>query len=225
MGTEVAIFSGWSRAADRGAERDAIPGYTFFMIYQWTLVGCLVALWLSQHRPWGVLLLGHPGSWGFAAGMALAVAYVVLALIQRRAILRRPELLERLRSRATESEGIVPHTARERRLWTYAAITAGCCEEILFRGFLLAVLAAYIGLVAAVPISALLFGVYHGYYGWQGVLKTAAFGLAAALIALLSDSLIPVIITHAAVDLTSGDVGYHIFLTPAARAETATSSS
>jgi membrane protease YdiL (CAAX protease family) len=64
------------------------------------------------------------------------------------------------------------------------------------------------GIIAAVPICAVLFGLYHAYYGPYGILKTAAFGLFMTLIALFSGSLIPVIIIHATVDLTSGDIGY-----------------
>ena len=206
---EVLIFSALGRAEARGAVRNArVRVYAFFIAYQWALVAWIAILWIETKRPWSSLLLGSPNRWGFAVSMALAISYAVLMILQRRAIASRPKLLERLSGRIAEIKAIVPHTLRERRIWTLAAITAGVCEEVFFRGYLLAFTASIAGIIAAVLICAVLFGLYHAYFGPSGILKTGAFGLVMTLIALWSGSLIPVIIIHATVDLTSGDIGY-----------------
>ncbi len=209
MVIEVLIFGALGRAEARGAVGNSrLRAYAYFMTYQWALVACIAILWIETKRPWSSLLLGSPNRLGFAVSMALAASYAIFMILQRRMIANRPKVLERLRSRIAEIKSIVPHTLGERRLWTFAAITAGCCEEVFFRGYLLTFLASFGGIIAAVSICAVLFGLYHAYYGLPGILKTGAFGLFMTLIALWSGSLIPVIIIHTTVDLTSGDIGY-----------------
>jgi len=184
--------------------------YVYLITYQWVLTACVVALWIWAKRPWSALLLGKPNLWGFAAGLALGAVYFVLVIWQRRKIYGRPELGERVRQALGSLEPILPHTRAEYRLWPYAAVTAGCCEELLFRGFLFAFAASLMGIAAAVPVTAILFGLFHAYYGLSGMLKTAAFGLVMSLLALAAHSLIPVILIHAAADLFNGDTGYRL---------------
>jgi membrane protease YdiL (CAAX protease family) len=187
-----------------------LRSYAYMIVYQWTLVGCVLVLWGYEHRPWVALLLGAPHPLGFAAVTAIALGYVALALVQRRTLARRPDLFDRVRAQFGGLEGLLPHTAEERRWWTVVALTAGCCEEVLFRGFLLAVVASITGLVAAAAITILAFGVYHAYQGWSGIVKTGAFGLLATGLVLLAGSLLPVMLLHAAIDYFSGDLGYRV---------------
>jgi membrane protease YdiL (CAAX protease family) len=210
MAGEVLLFAARRRAVAAGRRADARPAYLFFILYQWALVAGVVALWLAGGRPWDALLLGAPRPLGLGAGLALAIAYIVLALVQRRAILSRPALRSRARAQLGDLEALVPRTPAERRLWPLAAVTAGICEEVLFRGYLLAFIAHFAGIIAAVVASSLLFGVYHAYYGPRGILKTGTLGLIFAVIALWSNSLIPVIVLHAAIDLLSGDLAYEL---------------
>lgn len=60
------------------------------------------------------------------------------------------------------------------------------------------------------PIAALLFGLGHSNQGWSGILKTGMVGFILTIVALLSGSLIPVIVMHFAIDYITGDVGYTI---------------
>ena len=211
MVIEVRLFAGLYRAFARGATRQTrLLAYAYLLVYQWAMVACLITLWIARDRPWSTLLLGSPHRGPFATCLGLALAYIVLALRQQQALLGRTELLEAVRRQIAEIEPIAPRTPHERRLWTWVAITAGCCEEVMFRGFLLAFFASLTGLIAAVAITAMLFGLFHGYYGWRGILKTAAFGLVLTLGALWSASLIPVVVLHAAIDIISGNLAYRV---------------
>ena len=62
------------------------------------------------------------------------------------------------------------------------------------------------GIVAAALASSVLFGMGHAYQGVVGVAKTAGVGLVLAAITLLSGSLVPAILLHAVLDLTSGRI-------------------
>ena len=55
-------------------------------------------------------------------------------------------------------EPILPKGAAELRWFTALSLTAGICEEILFRGYLIWYLDSYIGLVGAVILSSIAFG-------------------------------------------------------------------
>ena len=211
MAIEVVVFGDLFRAAARGTpRRSRLPSYIYLIVYQWAVTSSIAALWIATRRPWSALLLGVPNRWGFGASLALSVAFLVLAALQRRAIFKRPEISETTRRQILEIEPMAPHTPKERRVWTFVASTAGCCEEVMFRGFLLAIFASWVGLIAAVAINVAAFGIFHAYYGWKGILKTGAFGLVMALLALWSASLIPVIILHAGIDLNSGDMAYRV---------------
>lgn len=153
---------------------------------------------------WDLRIVGYSEQ-----ALVVAGAFLILLALQRQSFLSRPDLLETARRQVAQIEALAPRTPRECRVWTFVAITAGCCEEVLFRGFLFAFVASLGGLVAAVVVSVLLFGGFHAYYGWRGILRTASFGLLLTLMAFWSASLIPIII-HAAVDLTGGDLAYRV---------------
>jgi membrane protease YdiL (CAAX protease family) len=211
MAIEVVVFGVLFPATARGTPRGSrFPSYSYLIVYQWAMTASIAALWVATGRPWSALLLGVPKRWGFGASLALSVAFLVLSALQRRALFKHPEIPESIRRQILEIEPMAPHTPQERRVWTFVAITAGCCEEVMFRGFLLALFASWVGLIAAVAINVAAFGVFHAYYGWKGILKTGAFGLVMALLALWSASLIPVIILHAGIDLNSGDLAYRV---------------
>ncbi len=209
MVIEVVVFGGLFRAAARGTPRKSrLPAYVYLIVYQWAVVACVVALWIATKRPWSWLLLGRPHEWGFAVGLVLAAAYLVLGVKQHRAILKRPELLPRVRAQVNEFEPMAPHTRREHKVWYLTAVTAGCCEETIFRGFLLAFVASFAGIVGAAAVTVVMFGLFHAYYGWKGIVKTAALGLILTLIALWSASLVPVILIHAMIDVMSGEFAF-----------------
>jgi len=90
------------------------------------------------------------------------------------------------------------------------AIVAGIYEEIVFRGFLLgrlrvllATRRAIAGDAMAVVLSSVIFGLGHAYQGALGVAQTTFAGLCLALLAVVSRSLYPSILTHAGIDSVS----------------------
>jgi membrane protease YdiL (CAAX protease family) len=119
-------------------------------------------------------------------------------------VLRSPEKLEHVRQQSGDLCGIAPHSSTEQRVFVLLSFTAGICEEILFRGLLLAILAAAVGTWPAVILSSAIFGLGHAYQGWTGIGKTTAAGLVMALLAVGSGSLFIPMLLHAIGDLTSG---------------------
>ena len=102
-------------------------------------------------------------------------------------------------------EYFFPATQTERHWWVLVSITAGVCEETLFRGFMLHylhVLPWTLNLTLALLISSLVFGLNHLFYGSVGgVVGTAIVGFLFGLLFLLSGNLVLPVVLHALTDL------------------------
>jgi membrane protease YdiL (CAAX protease family) len=215
---EIPLINAFRSAIDRGVKNARTYLYAYLIALVWALAACVLALWFANGRPWSALLLGSVVPWRLAAGFALVTVGLWIALRDRATVLRllkRPEVFERLRSKLLGPlEPLLPHTPAERSLWTFVSISAGVCEEIFARGFLLSLVAGFTGLIVAVPIAAFLFGLGHSYQGWSGILKTGMIGFVLTIVALVSGSLIPAMVLHFAIDYISGDIGYAIVSQP-----------
>jgi membrane protease YdiL (CAAX protease family) len=99
---------------------------------------------------------------------------------------------------------LLPRTVAERRAFAALSVTAGGCEEALYRGVLLALAAALRpepGTVRLIVLSALAFGLAHSYQGGVGVLVTGVLGACLAVLYLGSGSLLLPVLYHALIDL------------------------
>jgi membrane protease YdiL (CAAX protease family) len=106
------------------------------------------------------------------------------------------------------AERILPQTAVELPPYLALAITAGLCEEFLYRGFAMAAL-AHAGLTAwlVILISSLLFGLAHSYQGRGGIVMTFIVGLVFGASRLTYNSLVPAVFWHSAIDTVAGVAG------------------
>ncbi len=97
-----------------------------------------------------------------------------------------------------------PVTWTERRWFSFVCVTAGICEEVLFRGFLLHYLNAgpwALNLTLALVLAGVIFGLQHLYQGPAGAASTAVMALLFSLLFLLTGNLMLPIILHAVTDL------------------------
>jgi uncharacterized protein len=100
---------------------------------------------------------------------------------------------------------LLPRDRRERRLFAALSVTAGICEELVFRGFMLhALLLATGSTPIAVAIAAGAFGVVHAYQGPAGAARAAVLGLLLTVPVLVTGSILAPIIAHVALDLLAG---------------------
>jgi membrane protease YdiL (CAAX protease family) len=100
---------------------------------------------------------------------------------------------------------IVPQTALEKVVFVLLSITAGICEELTFRGFLLTGLIVATGSTGlAVLLSSFVFGLMHAHQGAGGALRAAALGAVLCVPVLLTGSLYPAMAAHALADVAGG---------------------
>lgn len=176
--------------------------------HQWTLVAFVGALWMATGRPWTWLGLGLPAGWrAWAAGAVLALLAAYLAAAAG-ALARSPDARMRLRGQVGPLDALLPHTPAELCWFGGVSLTAGFCEELLYRGFFVAVLAPSIGWWGAAALSVLLFACGHAYQGLGGAVRTGALGAVYALVVGVLGSLWPAMALHFLWDLGVGTLAW-----------------
>lgn len=205
----VAILAGGSALSASKVHRAALGGHHVAR-YGLTILSELVLLLLAW---WGLRMRRVPitevlqfqrgwRAWGedlVAAAVfwiTSAAILVVIGLLLRVGHLANPE---------KTIMALAPRSGLELLLWIALSITAGFCEELVFRGYFLrqfSSLGAGVGL--GVLASSLLFGVSHGYEGAAGMIAITAYGALFCMLVILRRSLRPGMMAHAWHDIFSG---------------------
>ena len=182
-----------------------VSGYLRGIVGQWLFGAGALAIWITMDRPWSALRLTLPAWWGF--GFALAAAG--LLALQLWSVLRLPqERREAARPKLGAVSFLLPHTAREYGWFVALSVTAGFCEELLYRGYLVWFFTPWLGPIGAMLFVVAAFGVGHLYQGRRGAIKATLAGVVMAAIVLITNSLIPAMIAHALIDVGGGTIGY-----------------
>jgi membrane protease YdiL (CAAX protease family) len=187
--------------------RARIKLYGSTILFQWVLTA--VIAWRAYCRGFSYSDLALSRSW--SAGI-LSVTVIGAALIGvlhwlnvRRMSKSDHPALVRLRALATR---LFPRSSFELMLFVLLALTAGICEEFIFRGFVMAVFLR-LGIPGwqVVLFSSAIFGVAHLYQGKGGIGGTAILGIIFAVVRITYYSLLPVIVWHATLDIVAGIAG------------------
>jgi membrane protease YdiL (CAAX protease family) len=208
----------WStgRLARHVASGDAgarIRYYGWGTAGQWTLTLLLWMLWRSTGRPLAELGVVAPAGAAVWITAALCAATAIFYAAQVRSVLASDSAQESLRAQLDGSPGIraiLPTTATEMRGWFGVSATAGICEELLFRGFILWYLESLLPRGWAIAAAVAVFGIGHAYQGVRNVLTTAMVGGIALAVYLWTGSLLAPIVMHATVDLANGFMAYRV---------------
>ena len=119
------------------------------------------------------------------------------------------------------AERILPQSVVELPPYLALAITAGLCEEFLYRGFAMAALSqARLGAWLVVLVSSILFGLAHNYQGRGGIVMTFVVGLVLGTSRLAYNSMVPAIFWHSAIDIVAGVAGRRYLRRKTAESET-----
>jgi hypothetical protein len=201
----VVAYRTLRRDLERGVP-DARPrAYRRALLFLWGLTGILLVGWGALGRGWAALGIAAPSgvlSWGILGLAGALGAYQLLAV---RAVTRSPEELDAVTERVEHLAPLLPADDREWRWFAGLGLTAGITEELLFRGFLIAYLAVWVGLWPAVLLSSVAFGAGHVYQaGLRSALQTGIAGLVFGTLYALAGQLWAPMILHAAVDLGTG---------------------
>jgi uncharacterized protein len=157
--------------------------YGEMMITQWVLVAIVSVYWSITNRSLNdlfyfenPLLSFHPDSL-LAVVLGIGISFGMFALILVFSKTIRQKISDALNDESIQF--LLPSTLGERLLFLLVAVTAGFCEEIIFRGVMLYYLSHLtfeLPILAIGIISSLLFGMVHLYQGWKGVFLTTYLG-------------------------------------------------
>lgn len=203
----ILFFSlmGGQRAARQNAGEHHGLQYLLTMVWEWVLAALVL---------WGIRLRGVPlrkllgerrasaAEWktdlllAAAFWIAASVVLAVLGLLLQFAHVASPQKTLAL---------LAPRNGTEVTLWILLSISAGICEELVFRGYLLQQFASVKDrLWVGVVVSSLLFGMAHGYEGVAGILAITAYGAMFCALAIGRKSLRAGMMAHAWHDIVSG---------------------
>ena len=177
--------------------------WSAWMILLWILAAAGIALWLFKARAFESLRFIIPHGWQLWIAIVLILA---LTIHYARTALRiaRIESGKRVKIANPDMARLSPRTQSEMAWWVALSLSAGFCEEFIFRGYLIWVFQGVIGWWGAAAISVVLFAIAHAYQGAKGILATGVLGFLFTLVVLISGSLWPAMALHALIDIGEG---------------------
>ena len=181
--------------------------YASTIAFQWLAVAIVGwRLWARGYTPQQLGLVFHNRTTLVIAGTFGAMVIGTFQWLNLRRVSRIPP--ESRGSLQAIAERILPQTTVELPPYLALAITAGLCEEFLYRGFAMAALTrAGLHTWLVVLGSSILFGLAHSYQGRGGIVMTFVVGLVLGVSRLAYNSLVPAVFWHSAIDMVAGVAG------------------
>jgi hypothetical protein len=187
-----------------GRVRNQIVSYISVIIMEWLVLGFIwFGLRLRNQRL--RVLLGE--NWGGAQKILRDLGLAVLFLIAANVILTAlGHLLNAGPNQAIRS--LLPHGRAQIAVYFLLTVTAGFCEEVIFRGYFQRQFSAWFKSAAtAITLQGIIFGASHGYQGPKLMLIIVVYGVMFGLLAHWRHSLRPGMIAHFLQDFLGGVVG------------------
>lgn len=207
------IFVGFSLASARRihalpAHVSRLPLYGTSILFE---VGLVAYVWLLGLRLRGKTvreLVG--GKWSRTSDVLMDIAIALLFWMVVLVVLT--ALRFALGGNATSAlravKPLLPRSGAEMAEFVGLSVTAGFCEEFLFRGYLQRQFLAWTGVpTVAVVLQAIVFGIGHIYQGWRNALVITVYGAMFGILAVMRQSLRPGMIQHAMQDSVAGIAG------------------
>jgi CAAX protease family protein len=192
-------------------QQSHIPLYVLTMGWQYILVGYI---YFGVRRKGGRLRDLVGGRWNEVEDCLIDVGIAALYWIVSAVVLAGLLYLfgfsdpTKLQEAKKVIEVLMPQNRVEVILWLAVSITAGFCEEIIFRGYLQRQFAAISGSITiGVIAQALLFGLGHIYQGPERMFVIAVWGSMFGALALWRKSLRPGMMAHTFHDALAGIAG------------------
>jgi membrane protease YdiL (CAAX protease family) len=182
-----------------------LANYGITIAWEWALAG--IAYWGLRLRKTPLReVLGERrrGASEFFVDLGIAGVFWIVSMVLLAIVAVLLKLLH-LETAQKQISALAPSSIAEVVLWIALSVSAGICEEFLFRGYFQRQFARATGrLWVGVIVSSILFGGAHGYEGIAGMLMITVFGVLFSLLAIRRESLRAGMIAHAWHDSISG---------------------
>lgn len=176
-------------------------------IFQWICTLFIIVTWWSYGRSFSDLGFQW-GQWDRLA-IGLLSLFLILYIIDVWWEIRSVEKMAETKEKWLKDMPILPVNRLEFKHFIVVALTAGICEEIIFRGFFINYFLAInendlFGQWLSVINSAFLFAFGHMYQGGKAVAKIMVMAVIFGWIYILTKSLLLLILIHFIVDIIGG---------------------
>ena len=188
-------LSAWFNIGATPPAHGHLSAYAMVLAFEWTLFAfalrgadsVVVGYLRNARRNARALLMDIP----IAAGI-----WIIWALLS-------PTIVSVLgESGWGSAQGLLPTGAAEIAAWTALSISAGICEETVFRGYLQRQFSLWSRSVSVGVVGqAILFGISHGYQGWKNMVLISVLGCIYGGVALRRRGLRANMIAHACMDI------------------------
>lgn len=168
---------GHSQAQASATSGSHIARYMSSIVLEWLLLGSVIAGIYSRKDFFLQSFRSRMNSNLQAAGVGLAAYFTGLMSI---AVVGGALYFTPLFHQRNEAVilAMLPHRPAEFLVWFLLSLTAGVCEEIIFRGYLIDQFTAWTGRpIAAVLLAGSLFGAVHLYEGIGAIVPLATLGI------------------------------------------------
>lgn len=171
--------------------------YSSMISYEWLLLGAVVAGIYHRREFFLTAFANRARSLALSIGLGVAIyctGFVIMALVG--GALYFTPLFHKHNTDIVLA--MMPHTVSDLSLWIFVSLSAGVCEELIFRGYLQQQVTAWTKrpIVAIVCVGAL-FGAIHLYEGVAAVVALAALGIVyGLLVRYFNGDLRGVIVAH-----------------------------
>lgn len=105
----------------------------------------------------------------------------------------------------------LPKTSKELEWFSCLSVSAGICEEIIFRLFLFEFLKENINLMVAFIVTNLIFAITHIGSGKRNLVSSFTLGLLFSCIYYFTDNIWIAVLLHTSIDINVGLLGYRLF--------------
>jgi len=167
----------------------------------------VITSWNITAKPWSHLGINWPE-------FSTLSIYLIIALLAIYIIDTAVSTYQYQKGKKIDDEdmlSIMPQNWTEYSHFIFLAVSAGICEEIVFRGFLINYMSEVLpsnayNLIMSIIIPGMIFSISHFYQRFLNVFKIFSLSILFGAIFVLTKSLLIVAILHALVDLASGAV-------------------
>jgi len=202
----VSGFRGWVRADQMRASLnpDRISIYERTIVFEWLVLALvLLGVWINGSTVLTVLGDRWRTVRQFLSDLGIGLLFLFASIL----------LMSIASSHGGASDSstqfLLPRGRVEKELWVLLSITAGICEEAVYRGYLQR---QFMALTKSVPIgivlSALVFGTAHSYQGVAQATLIGTLGAMGGVLAYWRRSVRPGMIAHVLQDMLGGFINH-----------------
>ncbi len=184
--------------------RPRIRVYALIIAGHWLATAWAIAV-MGPSVLWNVSLNSSAAKWLPQSPIVAVMVLISLCVMAWPVLLARiPTKASAIKQALSRISYVIPQNQREKLWWIVLSLTAGICEECIFRSFLFWYLQRppwHSGVAIAIGIACAIFAVGHFYQGWLPALGTGALALLFFVFFLATGNLVLPIAMHILTDL------------------------